>query len=266
LLSFKTRLFFILWLAGFAGVLSFQLVDLRALIAQIPHAADQPLPMSFTVLRILTVVQSAVFLAAAVFVGVLLSAKVGLSAPAAEAVANGRRATSAIRHQLLPGLLGAVVGGAAIILSWVLWKPFLPLQFVSRAEDFNRMMPPLTRLLYGGITEELLLRWGFMSFLVWATWKVTQKGGGPPRSICFIAAIIVSSVAFGLGHLPIGIAMAGASSLALVSYIVVANASFGLIAGYLYWKKGLESAIIAHMLVHVILLTFLLVAPSLTRP
>jgi membrane protease YdiL (CAAX protease family) len=43
--------------------------------------------------------------------------------------------------------------------------------------------------------------------------------------------------------------------VAIVSYVVVANSVFGLIAGYLYWKKGLEAAVIAHMLTHVILIT-----------
>jgi membrane protease YdiL (CAAX protease family) len=37
--------------------------------------------------------------------------------------------------------------------------------------------------------------------------------------------------------------------------VIVANSLFGLIAGYLYWKRGLESAMLAHMLAHVLLLT-----------
>jgi hypothetical protein len=39
------------------------------------------------------------------------------------------------------------------------------------------------------------------------------------------------------------------------SFIVIANALFGLIAGYLYWNKGLESARIARMLVHIVMFT-----------
>jgi membrane protease YdiL (CAAX protease family) len=30
---------------------------------------------------------------------------------------------------------------------------------------------------------------------------------------------------------------------------------FGLVAGFLYWKKGLEAAIIAHITTHVVLVT-----------
>lgn len=37
----------------------------------------------------------------------------------------------------------------------------------------------------------------------------------------------------------------------LVAYIILGNAGFGLIGGYLYWKHGLECAIGAHMMAHV---------------
>jgi len=44
-------------------------------------------------------------------------------------------------------------------------------------------------------------------------------------------------------------------TLALTLFVIVGNSAFGLIAGYLYWKKGLESAIIAHALTHVVMFT-----------
>jgi len=37
-----------------------------------------------------------------------------------------------------------------------------------------------------------------------------------------------------------------------VTFIVLANSFFGLVAGYLYWRKGLEAAIIAHMSAHIV--------------
>ena len=45
------------------------------------------------------------------------------------------------------------------------------------------------------------------------------------------------------------------ATFALTLYVIVANSVFGLIAGYLYWKRGLESAMLAHMLAHVVMLT-----------
>ena len=250
-MSSRIRLFLILWLAGLAGVLSFQLVDLHALIAMLPVTQGKPLPMPMAVIRLLSIAQGAVLVALAVFVGLLLASRVGLSAPASRALADRQPFLPALRPQLLPGVLGSAIAVPAILGSWYLWKPFLSPSFVQSAEKFNRMLPPLARLLYGGITEEVLIRWGLMTLLVWAAWKGLQKGQGAPRPGFVVAAIVLSALVFGAGHLPIAIALNGGPSLSLITYVVLANAIFGVIGGFLYWKKGLESAIVAHALTHV---------------
>src|SRR5436309_1761808 len=89
-MSFKTRLFVILWLAGMAGVLSFLLVDLSKLIEILPVPAGTQLPSSIWVLKLLTLIQPTILLSLAVFVGVLLASKIGLSSPVAEAIAANR--------------------------------------------------------------------------------------------------------------------------------------------------------------------------------
>jgi membrane protease YdiL (CAAX protease family) len=252
-MKFKTRLFVILWLAGVVGVLSFLLVDLNAFLANLPAAAGAPLPFPPLVLKLLSVIQTSVIVSVAVIVGVALADKVGLSSPAAEAGAGRGNVWAALKPQVVPGVIGGVVGGIAILATWLLWIPFLPAVFVTRAEALNKSLPFLTRVLYGGIVEELLLRWGLMTFLIWLAWRLLQRGKGKPRALWFVSAIIVSSVVFGIGHLPLVRALAFNYNLAIMGYIVVANSLFGLIAGYLYWKRGLEAAIIAHMLTHVVI-------------
>ncbi len=254
-MNFKTRLFLILWIAGLASVLSFFLVDLSALLANLPVTAGTSLPFSPWLLKLLSIIQTSILLSVAVFVGVALASRVGLSSPAAEAAASRGNIASALKPQIAPGLTGGLAGGLAILSTWLLWRPFLPAEFVTRAERLNKSLPFLTRLLYGGIIEELLLRWGVMTLLVWLAWQLLQKGRGEPRVIFFVIAIIISSVVFGLGHLPLASALGADFTVAIVSYVVVANSVFGLIAGYLYWKKGLEAAMIAHMLIHVVIIT-----------
>jgi len=256
-MKFKTRLFAILWIAGMAGVLSFLLVDLSALLANLPGAAGAGMPFPPFVLKLLSTIQTTVLLSIAVLIGVALAHRVGLSSPAAEALAGGENLVAALKPQIVPGLIGGLAGGIAIPLAWLLWKPFLPPAFVTRAVQLNRSLPFPTRLLYGGITEELLFRWGVMTLLVWLAWRLLQKGKGKPRAVWFVSAIIISSVAFGLGHLPLIRALGVNFTVAIVGYIVVANSLFGFIAGVLYWKRGLEAAIIAHMLTHVVIIAAL---------
>lgn len=254
-MSFKTKLFVILWLAGLAGVLSFLLVDLDALIAILPLPEGTEIPFSTTVLKLLSLIQPAVILLVAVLVGVALAPKVGLSSPVAEAVAGNGQLSSAFKPQIIPGLVGGLVGGVAIVLTALLSKSFLTPEVITRIAEFGKLLPLPTRLLYGGITEELLLRWGLMTLLVWAAWRVLQKGQNKPKPVYFVGAILISSVVFGIGHLPIAFMLLPEATFALTLYVIVANSIFGLIAGYLFWKKGLESAMIAHMVAHVVMLT-----------
>lgn len=256
-MTYKARLFWILWAAGFAGVLSFLLVDLSALIAAIPQPPGSP-PIELpppALLKIVSIIQPAVLLTLAVLLGVWLAERVGLHSPGAEAAARGDGFVAALKPQIVPGVLAGLASGVAIALTWVVAKPFFSAEFITRAEDFNKLLPHIVRFLYGGFTEELLLRWGVMTLLVWAAWRLLQKGEGPPRAAYFIGATLISALLFGIGHLPIASMLNGELTLPVAIYVITANSIFGIVAGFLYWKKGLEAAIIAHMFVHVVLIT-----------
>jgi len=255
MITTRTKLFGILWLAGMAGVLTVLLLDLSAVLANLPATSGLELPFHPLLIKLLSVVQTGVLLSIAILIGVQLAPLVGLSAPAAEALARGNSFSSALKPQILPGVIAGVIAGVAILSSWVLFRPILPSVFVTRAEGLNSAMPFVMRLLYGGITEELLLRWGVMTLLVWAAWRMFQRGRGTPRAIYFVSAIVISSIVFGIGHLPIVRALAVDFTLPIVTLIVFANSLFGLIAGYLYWLRGLEAAIIAHMATHIVIVT-----------
>jgi hypothetical protein len=251
----KTKLFLILWLAGSAGVFSFLLVDLPALLSILSLPSGTQIPPITPAIKLLSLIQSLVLLSLAVFTGVALASKVGLSSPVAEAAASGKEISSALKPQIVPGLIGGLAGGLAIVLTASLSKPFLSPDAVGRITELGRHVPLPTRVLYGGLTEELLLRWGLMTLLVWAAWRLLQKGRNEPKSSYFVGAILISSVVFGIGHLPIAFMLIPEATFALTIYVIVGNSIFGLIAGYLYWKRGLESAMIAHMLAHVVLFT-----------
>ena len=254
-MNFKTKLFIILWLTGMAGILSILLIDLEALIAILPLPAGTEIPLSTPLMKLFSILQPAVILSVAVWAGVVLASKVGLFSPAAEVLAGGGSLASAFKPQVIPGIIGGLVGGIAIVLIAAVSTPFLAPGVVARVSEFGKILPLPTRFLYGGITEELLLRWGLMSFLVWAAWRLFQKGQDRPKPAYFIGAILISSFVFGIGHLPVAFMLFPEVTLALTLFVIVSNSAFGLIAGYLYWKKGLESAMISHILTHAVLFT-----------
>lgn len=239
-------LFVILWLVGMVGVLS-------TLWFALPVPAVE-IPVPLIVVKLLNLISPTFLLLIGVLAGVNLAHKVGLSAPLAEALASGNsQLISAIKPQVIPGLVGGVVGGVTLSTLSLLWQSSLPPDFVAKAEELSQNTPFLTRILYGGITEEIVMRWGFMTFLVWIAWRVLQKAQGVPNTIYVVFAIGISALVFGLLHLPLVFALSSQVTASLVGYIIIGNGFFGLIAGYLYWQKGLESAIIAHVMVHIVM-------------
>ena len=252
-MSAKTRLFILLWGAGFIGIISFLLVDLSALIALVP--TDDDLPRITPAVKLLSVVQPGIFLALAVMAGVSLAPKVGLSASLIEAWMARGRIMPALKPTLVAGILGGLGGGIAIVLIATLMTPFLPDEAVASISAFGKLVPFPTRLLYGGITEELLLRWGLMTLLVWGIWRVVKKQHPQAPSGCFHAAILASAVIFGVGHLPVVFLVVQDVTYPLIAFVIIANSAFGLVAGYLFWKRGLEAAILAHMKAHVVMFT-----------
>lgn len=192
--------------------------------------------------------QSAVLLGAAVVIGSALAPRVGLTAPAFHALTSGGSVVEALRPQLLPGLWGGLAGGV------VLWLFTTNAPGVLAEVQTRFSVPAVVRVLYGGVTEELLIRFGLMTVLLWALGRWGHPVAGVPGSAFAYAAIGVSALLFGAGHLPSVWALAGPVPASVALYVVLANGAFGLVAGWLYWRFGLESAIVAHALAHLLFL------------
>jgi len=243
----KLRLATIMWLVGMPGVAVVALLVVPDMIAEV--SGDIPIPVPTWVASATSLVQSTVILALAVWAGVALAPKVGLRAPLFEAVAGSLPAAEALRTQLVPGLLGGLAGGALLIaLSHI-----SPAELAAVAQKFT--FPLVARVLYGGITEELLLRWGLMSLLLWLLWHFVQRTSAVPSISLVWLAIISSAVLFGVGHLPAAHVFVGELSSPVVTYVIGGNAVFGVVAGWLFWRFGLEAAILAHAIAHVVAYT-----------
>ena len=114
--------------------------------------------------------------------------------------------------------------------------------------------------IYGGIGEEIAMRLFLMTLIVWISSKIKRTPTGLPKNLGVWIAIIMVSVLFGLGHLPM-MAMFQKITPLVVVRAVLLNGICGIVFGWLYWKKGLESAMISHfstdIVLHVILPTIL---------
>lgn len=237
----RWRVGLLLWLAGMLGVLAITMLPLP------PSVALEAARVPPWVVQVIGLVQSGLLLALAVTLGTQLAPRVQLAAPVFEALAARSGAWRALRPQLVPGILGALLGGLVLLA----FRQRAP-SAVSNAVENGFDPSLLVRVLYGGITEELLLRWGVMTLLLWLFAPGARRRGERPGRVAAAAAIAGSALLFGLGHLPTIVAYGGALTSDVVLWTLTGNALFGVMTGVLFRRRGLEAAMLAHGLAHVI--------------
>jgi membrane protease YdiL (CAAX protease family) len=204
-------------------------------------------------------VQVFVLLAAAVAAGLYAAPRVEFDSHLANRVVDGTPVAPKIRSELGSALgVGGAIG--AMLLAAEVVAPEIP-----NGETGEMTVPLLLqslplRVFYGGITEELLLRWGVMAVVALLLWKVTGRRGDEPSAGVAWTAIAIAAVLFGVLHLPMAATIYGALTPAVVAFIVGANAVGGVAFGWLFWRYSLEAAMVAHAFAHVVAVTGWLVA------
>lgn len=243
------RVFSILFAAGLIGVLAV-LPLISDIVNTIPLAERGPsLPMPLIV--VLALVQNGLLLAVAITSGLMLSARVGLTMPLVQAWADGKPAPAYGGVALRACGLGAAAGAALVAVELVFFLPYLsaPMRAYFDIPVWKRL---LSGVVYGGITEELLMRLFLLSLVVWLLARWWRTPAGRPAAGAFWTAIVLVALIFGLGHLPATSLMAPLT-VPLVVRALVLNGIAGIAFGYLCWRHGLEAAMLGHMSAHLVM-------------
>ncbi len=246
------RQFFILLGAGTLGVvvvIPYQFTLLGGL--------PEEIPIPFPVLLLLGILQNMVLFALTIGVGLLCARKVGLGVPILEGWLRGEEVRDRGRAIITPSMLvGLGAGLLIIVLEMAIFVPRLPSAF--QGVEVPSPWQAFLGSFYGGIDEEILLRLFMVSLLAWLLSRVWRDREGNPTAGGMWLVIIVASLLFGLGHLPVTRQLTPLAPLIILRAIVL-NGIAGLAFGYLYWKRGLESAMLAHfstdILLHVIVVS-----------
>ena len=244
------RVFAILLAGGLLGVLAVLPYVVDALGSMtIPEASRTPLP--FPIVVVLALLQNGILLAVAIVIGMKLSERIGLRMPLIHAWANGTPARDAAGIVSSGALVGAATGSVLVAMEAVFFLKQLPasMQQMFEIPFWKRL---LAGIVYGGITEELFMRLFLVSLVAWLLGKWWKTSDGTPAAGAFRTAIIVVALLFALGHLPMTAAMAPLTQTLIVRAVVL-NGVAGVAFGYLYWRYGLEAAMIGHMGAHVVM-------------
>ena len=238
--STPTRTGLLLFGAGLIGVAS--LLTVHFPTNNLPKEVIEK--FSPAQLRLLMLVNPLLLLIVSVVVGSLLHHKVGL-------VVLRRtdfRRDAALSNLLLNGIAPGIAAGLLILGVVFVFQHLIPDELARLGNDAD--LTALARFLYGGITEEIMIRFGLMTLFVWLLQTVFRT----QTPVVYWSAIVGAALLFGAGHLPAMHLLVANPSTMLVLYIILANALAGIVFGWVYWRHGLVFAMIAHAIAHVVLL------------
>ena len=250
------KVFWILWIAA-----------ILATVAVLPYALEMqssaidltklglPLPAIIT----LQIVQNAIICAIAIFAGLFFAGRVGLGTPilnaATRSEAVGDRIRAILPLSIILGILSTII---MLGLEFFYFQPAMMKELgnTSAALNLQTSQPAAWKgflaSFYGGIAEEILLRLFMMSLLVWLGRFISKTPEGRPTSTTIWVANILAAVLFGLGHLPATSLLVPITPL-IITRAIVLNGLIGIVCGWLYWKRGLESAMISHFSADIVL-------------
>lgn len=202
--------------------------------------SEMPLPL----IVLIGALQNILLLVLIILAGLWLAKKIGLGAPLIEGWLNGEKLWPRVRQMLVPSIIAGAIVGFILTIALLLLQsriPNLPFTLAARIPLWKRFLA----CFYGGIYEELLARLFLLSLFAWLINRFKRKRDGRASATALWTANILAGILFGLGHLP------SVSFLTPITTLVVAaalslNGIASLTFGYLYFRRGLEAAMLAH--------------------
>ena len=178
--------------------------------------------------------------------GLWLGGRVGLGAPLLTDLLTRRPGAGGRlrRDAMLAVPLGLGVG---VILRMVI-MPHLQPELLEL--EHPGVLAGLLASAGAAVAEETWCRLGLMTILAWSVARLL--GHSEIQPVVAWPAIVLAALAFGLIHLP-SLARFGAPTPTSIAFVLLGNGIVGVLEGWLYWRRSLVAAILAHFAVDLIL-------------
>ncbi|GHO47222.1 CPBP family intramembrane glutamic endopeptidase [Ktedonospora formicarum] len=211
---------------------------------------NNPSMSVITITTIAEIVQDVIFSAIGAGIGLWLGSGIGLGAPLLEDWLNGRReaARAFVKGLPLAFIIGLLAGIIVFILAALL-SLVAPMK-TSEPANLPSTWQGFLAAISAGIREEIWTRLGLLTLFAWLGTKIV-RGGRLSASIFWIANILAALI-FASLHFT-NAAIIGASGVAMVLNILLLNSIVGLTFGWVYWKRGILLAMVAHFACDIIL-------------
>jgi hypothetical protein len=202
---------------------------------------DQPLPVSLPVIMVTSFIQSFILFGLMTWAGLVLSQRNRFETDIPGLPGNEGTAAKSRSYTTAPfyGLLAALL---IVICDFIFYKSGSDLSLFTVPHPV--WWKGFLASFYGGIAEEVTLRLFVMNVLVWL-FSFMVSGKNRAEDLIIWSGILISAVLFGVLHLPATSMVADLEMLIVVRALLL-NTIAGVLFGWLFWKNGLGSAMIAH--------------------
>jgi hypothetical protein len=243
--------FGILFVLGSVGIVMLAIKSIPLVEQQLAKLSPEMLAKvpPLWVLMLLQALQLTVLLAISILIGIGCAYRVGLRS---HLIDYWVLHTPKIPYSVIEMKWSLGVGAAAAIVLLLLdrlMQPVLPEALRAANNTQPSGLNFLTAMFYGGITEEILMRWGLMSLLVWIAWKGLKQGVTLPSQGIYQGAIVLAALVFGLLHLPATAAIVPLTPVVIIRALLL-NGIVGIAFGWLFWQYSLEAAMLSHVSFH----------------
>ena len=239
------RRFLPVWSIGLLGVASLLMQEPpTALFESVPSLRELPAP----VVRLMLLLNPLILVTVMAAVGAAVAQRAGLRSVLAGSTGARLGAPVAVVVGLVLALILMAIDAAVAERLGPGWS-----QARSQADSSPWLPTMLLGVLYGGLAEEVIMRWGVMSLVVWCVLRLQRlpaDSGRQPSIVSAWVGIVVAAAIFAIGHLP-ALAQSVALSGPIVARTVGLNLLAGLAYGWLFWRRSLESAMLAHATTHI---------------
>jgi len=212
------RLLVTMIVLGLAGVATLALVPFETLL---PPEIDAP--------RWMLLIQPAIITVACAALGWWAGPRTGLGA----ALGGGEGLRPILRA--MPAIVAIAAAVALILVTYG----------VATQDAFavtpKLDIPLLARLGYGGVSEEIIARWGLLTGFMALGLRLRRT-----PAAAFWIANSAAALLFALGHFGALFALVADPSIALMLAVLLGNLVPAMGFGWLYRQHGIESAMLAH--------------------
>lgn len=245
------------WCLTLAGTLTGPLVIpyIRGLAAIAPYP-PHGLPESTTLLVLGLLARGLVMLGVATGVGLLVARKIGLGAPYLEhRLDGGPEPAEPLASIVRPAIFWASATAAIAFAVDAVFHYGLGVDFpapeIHARIDVAWWRSGLASF-WAPFSEELFDRLFLLSLIAWLGMKVFRvRGAGRGRTIALWVANAATALFFGWTHIGNEEMFAEVVPALVVVRTLLIIVPIGLAFGWLYWRRGLEAAILSHFVIDI---------------